>query len=185
MHIRKATRTDSKAIAELLLTAMETIVYEFIGVADYNEALAFLEHFTKQQNNQYSYQNCYVVENEHQVIAAINCYDGACLASLRQSIQQYINSHYNSTLNPEDETEPGEIYIDSFAVIKSEQGKGIGAMLLKFIIQTYVYKQHNILGLLVEEHNPKAENLYINLGFKIVGTRCLVGKRLKHLQYTA
>ncbi|CDF78895.1 N-acetyltransferase GCN5 [Formosa agariphila KMM 3901] len=185
MFIRKATITDADAIAQLLLTAMETIVYEFLGVKNHNQALAFLQHFTAQSNNQYSYQNCYVVENKNRVIAAINCYDGALLESLRHPIHQYITTHYNMYFNPEDETEAGEIYIDSFAVLKSEQGKGVGAMLLKFIIQNYVYKQHKTLGLLVEEHNLKAEHLYLNLGFKMVGTRNLVGKTLKHLQYTA
>ncbi|WP_299779306.1 GNAT family N-acetyltransferase [uncultured Formosa sp.] len=184
MHIRQATKTDAKTIAQLLLMAMEDIIFEFIGVSNSHEALTLLEHFTAQQKNQYSYQNCYVVEEQNRVVAAINCYDGALLESLRLPIHHYITTQYNTSFNPEDETEAGEIYIDSFAVLKSEQGKGFGTMLLKFIIKNYVYNQHKTLGLLVEENNPKAEHLYLNLGFKIVNTKFLVGKTLKHLQYT-
>ncbi|MEO9076545.1 MAG: GNAT family N-acetyltransferase, partial [Gelidibacter sp.] len=61
MIIRKASLGDSDAIATYLLLAMEAIVCEFIGQNDPKKAKAFLLHFVQKENNQYSYQNCFVV----------------------------------------------------------------------------------------------------------------------------
>lgn len=180
--IRKAVLQDANAIATLLLLAMEDIVFEFIGRNDPKAAKAFLRHFAQQDSNQYSYQNCFVVEDENQIIAAINIYDGAQLKVLRAPIATYIATHFNKTFNPEAETQDGEFYIDSFGVHPSQQGKGIGGKLLQFAIQHYVHQNHQTIGLLVDEGNPKAKKLYLKLGFKSVGKKMLVGKRMEHLQ---
>ena len=61
MRIRKARSTDSETIASLLLSAMEDIVYELIGEQDSEKALTFMHYFVKKENNQYSWQNCWVI----------------------------------------------------------------------------------------------------------------------------
>lgn len=182
MIIRKATINDSKDIATYLLLAMEDIVYKFIGEENYNKAKEFLLHFIEKENNQYSYQNCYVVEEDNEIVAAVNIYDGAKLHLLREPIAQYVRTHYNKNFNPEDETQKGEFYIDTLGVSPKCQGKGIGSKLLQFLIDEYVTKKHKTLGLLVDEVNPNAKKLYLKLGFKSVGVKTLVGKRLEHLQ---
>ncbi|MCK0114427.1 GNAT family N-acetyltransferase [Gelidibacter sp. F63206] len=180
--IRKAKREDSLAIATHLLLAMEDIVCEFIGQKDPNKAKDFLIHFIAQEHNQYSYQNCFVAEDDHEVIAAVNIYDGSQLIQLRVPISQYIKIHFKTDFNPEDETQPGEYYIDSLGVNPNQQGKGIGATVLKFLINYYVNQNGKTIGLLVDEENPKAKKLYLKLGFKSVGQKILVGKRMEHLQ---
>ncbi|AYN04011.1 MULTISPECIES: GNAT family N-acetyltransferase [unclassified Flavobacterium] len=182
MIIRKATINDSNDIVTYLLLAMEDIVYKFIGKEDYNKAKDFLLHFVEKENNQYSYKNCFVVEDDNEIVAAVNIYDGAKLHLLREPIAQYVRTHYNKNFNPEDETQKGEIYIDTLGVNPKCQGKGIGSKLLQFLIDEYVTKKHKTLGLLVDEGNPNAKKLYLKLGFKPVGVKTLVGKRLEHLQ---
>ena len=182
MIIRKASLEDSDAIATYLLLAMEEIVCEFIGQNDPDKAKAFLLHFVQKENNQYSYQNCFVVEESNQIIASVNIYDGSELKRLRAPIINYIETHFSKVFNPEDETQPGEFYIDSLGVHPNEQGKGIGAKLLQFVINQYVKQNNQTVGLLVEEDNPNAKKLYIKLGFEPVGEKMLVGKRLTHLQ---
>lgn len=182
MIIRKASFQDSDAIATYLLLAMEAIVCEFIGQNDPEKAKAFLLHFVQQENNQYSYQNCFIVEDDNQIIAAANIYDGAKLKQLRSPIIKYIETHFSKVFNPEDETQAGEFYIDSLGVNPSQQGRGIGAKLLKFLIHYYVTQNNKAIGLLVEENNPNAKRLYEKLGFEPVGEKILVGKKLMHLQ---
>lgn len=82
----------------------------------------------------------------------------------------------------EDETEAGEIYLDSIAVSHLAQGKGIGKVLLTYVIDHYVVKGAHTLGLLVDEENPKAKSLYLKVGFEEVGKKKLFGKRMQHLQ---
>ena len=182
VFVRKATLNDSEIIATYLFLAMEDIVYKFIGEEDAEKAKEFMLHFVEKGNNQYSYQNCWVVEDNMKVVAAINLYDGALLSELRQPVIEYIRSKFYKDFNPEDETQAGEYYIDSLGVNPNQQSKGIGAKLLQFIIDEYVNKHSQTLGLLVDEINPNAKRLYLKLGFKSAGRKVLFGKNMEHLQ---
>lgn len=183
MKIRKAWPQDASSIAVLLLLAMEDIVYEFIGEKSYSKAIEFLKAMVTQRQNQYSYENCWVAETKEGIIAVACLYDGSRLQELRKPVAHYIKEHFAQEFNPEDETQAGEVYIDCVGVHPNQQGKGIGSKIFAFLIDQYVIKQKQILGLLVDYDNPKAEKLYQKLGFEIIGEKTLVGKRLKHLQY--
>src|SRR5687768_13001019 len=138
--VRKATLNDSEIITAHLFLAMEDIVYKFIGEEDLEKAREFMLHFVAKDNNQYSYQNCWVVEDNTKVVAAINLYNGALLSELRQPVVEYVRSKFNKGFNPEDETQEGEFYIDSLGVNPNQQSKGIGTKLLRFVIDEYVNK---------------------------------------------
>lgn len=182
MEIRKATKSDSKEIADLLLLAMEDIVYEFIGERSPEKASVFMNYLVALENNQYSYQNCWVIEENSQLIGAVVVYDGADLHELRKPVAKYVTETYKQSFSPEDETQKGEFYIDSFGVLPSQQGRGIGSELLQFLIDEFVTKNEQKLGLLVDKENPGAKKLYLKLGFEVVGEKMLVGKQMEHLQ---
>lgn len=182
MIIRKATIEDSEAIAKFLLLAMDEIIYRFIGEKNPKTAYYFLLHFVETKNNQYSYQNCFVAVENDEIAGAVSIYDGGQLESLRQPIVDYVKLNFNPDFSPENETQSGEFYIDSIGVNPNHQGKGIGSKLLQFLIDEFVTKNHLTLGLLVEDANPNARKLYLKLGFKPVGTKTLVGKKMEHLQ---
>lgn len=182
MKIRKALPEDASSIANLLLLAMEEIIYEFIGEPNKGKAIAFLTYFAKTTNNQYSYQNCYVMERDGVIIAAVNVYDGAKLHAYRQPIADYIAIQFKKELKVVDETQAGEYYIDSIGVSASFQGKGIGSEILKFLIHEYVICGKYTLGLLVDEENEPAKKLYLKLGFYGVNHILLTGKKMEHLQ---
>lgn len=182
MLIRKAFLTDSERISSCLLLAMEEIVYRFMGEESSEKAQAFMFYFVEKENNQYSWQNCWVVEDEGRVIAAVNVYDGAQLHELRQPVIDYIKTRFNRHIILEDETQSGEYYIDSLGVYPEHRGKGIGTNFMQFLIDEYVTKHHQTLGLLVDEDNEPAKGLYRKLGFKTSGTKTLLGKQLEHLQ---
>lgn len=182
MKIRKALPEDAISIANLLLLAMEEIIYAFIGEADKEKAIALLTHFAKNPNNQYSYQNCYLIEVDEEIVAAVNIYDGSKLHTFRQPIADYISFKFNRELQVEDETQAGEFYIDSIGVSEDFQGKGIGSEILKYLIQEYVICGKHTLGLLVDEENIPAKNLYFKLGFRSVNHILLTGKKMDHLQ---
>ena len=182
MLIRKALRKDAEAIATCLLLAMEDIVYQFIGKQDRAVAQEFMWYFVQRENNQYSYQNCWVAIADGKVLGAANVYNGAHLNSLRAPVLEYIRSGFNKDFNPDDETGPGEYYIDTIGVHPKEQGRGIGTKMLQFLIDEYVGKQSETLGLLVDDDNPNAKRLYLKLGFTPAGKRVLFGKDMEHLQ---
>jgi ribosomal protein S18 acetylase RimI-like enzyme len=181
--VRKAKPEDSDIIASFLLLAMGEIVYHFIGERSTEKATQFLVNLIQKKANQYSYENCWVVEIENEIVATAIVYDGSKLQELRTPVAAEIKWMFNKDFNPEDETLTGEFYIDCVGVSPLQQGKGIGSKLFQFLINEYVYKRNETLGLLVDKENPNAKKLYIKLGFEIVGEKALAGKRMEHLQF--
>jgi len=182
MIIRKAILADTSEIADLLLLAMKDIIYHFIGVRNYEEARNFVLKFLKEKSNQYSYENCWVVEIDKAVVAVANMYDGAKLTELRKPVVDYIQKKFSEHFEPEDETKPGEYYIDSLGVSSGIQGQGIGSRLLQHLIDEYSINQKRVLSLLVDEEDPSAKKLYLKLGFVSVGKRTLFGKKMECLR---
>lgn len=182
MIIRKARVGDSEAITTLLMLATGEVIYRFIGEKNFQKATDFLNHFVKNRNNQYSFQNCYVAEEDGGIVGAVLAYDGARLQELRMPVLEYIHQHFDPKLSVEDETQVGEFYIDSLAVLPNQQGKGIGAKLLQYVINEQATQSGRTIGLLVDKANPGAKRLYLNLGFEPVGEKKLLGISLEHLQ---
>lgn len=182
MIIRKATLADAPTITPYILLAMEEIVYAFIGESSSEKAAAFMGDLIRKRGNQYSYENCWVAELNLELVAVALVYDGGTLEELREPVARKVRADYNREFNPEDETQSGEFYIDCIAVSKQMQGRGIGTELFNFLIDEYVRRRGETLGLLVDVQNPKAKKLYYNLGFREVGRKTLVGKEREHLQ---
>ncbi len=182
MIIRKAKPEEYSSIAPLLLLAMEDIAYQFVGERSKNKAILFLGNLVQQKGNQYSYENCWVVEIEGKIIGVACVYDGGLLEELRAPVAKEIKLLFNKSFNPENETQAGEFYVDCVGIDAEHQGKGLGTHIFRFLIDEYVCQRNQTLGLLVDEENPGAKKLYLKLGFKIVGKKTLVGKSLEHLQ---
>lgn len=81
----------------------------------------------------------------------INCYNGADLKILRAPFLEYIRSVYDVTVHPEDETQPGEYYIDCLGVYPEHQGKDIGKNLIAGLAEHATAKCCDVLGLLVKK----------------------------------
>lgn len=184
MIIRAAKIDDHDIVPEMMLQAMEDIIFTFIGKNDIEEAIQFLTHFFRLENNQYSYKNTFVAVDENEDIwGSITCYDGGKLQELREPILQHMRQRYDIDLNPENETEAGELYLDTLAVAPTAQGKGIGSSLLKHIIEYGKNNSFERIGLLVDFENPNAQKLYERVGFKAKETLTFVGGEYYHMVY--
>lgn len=182
MIIRKALLSDAEDVTLCLFLAMEDILYKFIGEDDSQKAYAFMHYLVQNEFNQYSWENCWVVEQQDNILAAVNVYDGSRLHSLREPVLDYIETRFDRRINPEDETQAGEFYIDSLGVKPAHRCKGIATRLLKVLIDEYVIIGNKTLGLLVDPDNAPAMRLYLRLGFKNIEGKILLGKELAHLQ---
>ena len=177
--IRPATPTDASAVAPLMFQAMEEIVYKMIGKDHKEEAIALLQKLFEQEDNQYSYKNAWLYEENNTVIGSIIAYDGAHLHRLRAPVLALIRSSYGIDIVLEDETNEGELYIDTLSVLPTAQGKGIGSQLVAHLKKVATQP----IGLLVDIQNPAAERLYTRLGFTYVNHQALAGGMYKHLVY--
>lgn len=182
MLIRKATPAEATFIAEYLFKAMEELTYNFVGRTKVAETKKVLAQLAAQPANQYSYDCTWIVEKEKIIVASANIYDGARLHVLREPVARLVEATFGKKFSPEDETGPGEWYLDCIGVSAAMQGKGVGSLLLDFLIDNYVKKQDGTIGLLVDKDNPDARRLYLKKGFKVVGQKLFGGKQMEHLQ---
>jgi ribosomal protein S18 acetylase RimI-like enzyme len=180
MMIRPALPEDAPVVAPLLVLAMGHIAGIFARSENYEEAIPFFRAFFEADNNQYSYVNTLVFEDEKSVVGSITGYNGAQLHELRKPVLDRLHES-DPDFTPEDETEAGEFYIDCVNVHPEHQGKGIGKKLILAFCDKAASLGHERVGLIVDKVNPQAKRLYENLGFEIAGEKDFLGHRYFHM----
>jgi ribosomal protein S18 acetylase RimI-like enzyme len=132
---------------------------------------------------QYSYQNALVAETEQgELVGGVVGYDGALLNVLRTGTWNVIKQHTSNVPTMTDETESGEFYLDSLAVMPNYRGHGVGEKLILKLTEKAFVEGHKKVGLIVDKDNPRAEALYTNIGFERVGEKDFLGHQMYHLQ---
>ena len=172
--VREARMEDAPLIAEVVCMAVGYNTEHPI----YPVFLALAAH----EQSQYSYRNTLIGEVDDVAAGAIVSYDGAMLEELRKPIYPLLEEHLGSIPHIEDETETGEYYLDSLAILPQYQGMGVGRALLDAATERAFAMGHQRVGLIVDFDNHDAERLYASLGFKRVGTKRFLGHQMWHLQ---
>ena len=82
----------------------------------------------------------------------------------------------------DDETQTGELYIDSLAVADTYRRQGVAEALLRATVSRAEMLCLPAVGLLVDKGNPNAERLYRRIGFCYVNDAMWGGHAMRHLQ---
>jgi ribosomal protein S18 acetylase RimI-like enzyme len=183
MKIRSAESKDARKIAEYIVLAMNDLAYKFSNSTDKEFTLSLFEKFVAKEANQYSFENTLVAEENGEIIGAIIGYDGGKLDELRKPFVEYLYLNCGFEGNPEDETEAGEVYLDTLAVSPQHQGKKIGQKLMEALIEQSRERGFSKVGLLVDPDNPPAKRLYERIGFQVAGLKPLLGTTYEHMVY--
>ena len=184
--IQPAIREQAESIAQLIMTAMtDECCLFFVGenqtLDDFKQAMICL---VNDEQSQYSYTNTLVALHNNDVVGICVSYDGKDLRFLRSKFIEMAKVRFNRDFaDMNDETQEGELYVDSLAVKKSFREKGIAQKLLKATIEKARNLHINHVGLLVDCNNPLAEKLYSKVGFQYVNDSSWGGHSVKHLQY--
>lgn len=178
--VRRARREDGEMIAKAVAMAIgdEVALRNYCG----NDYLTVLTQVARHDATQYSWQYAMVAEVEGVAAGAIVGYDGARLAELREGTFAVLREHIGQTSTIADETEAGEYYLDSVGVLPEFRGLGVGQMLVSAFCEKVFAEGYERIGLIVDEGNLKAEELYTQLGFKRVGSKRFFGHQMWHLQ---
>lgn len=184
--LRDARVEDAPQVARMVMMAMtdECCKY-FCGpnhtLDDFHRLMTSLVERT---DTQYSHLNTVCAEDKMTGMVCGVCitYDGGKLALLRQpfwdaALTEWGMDHSNMS----NETQSGELYLDSLAVLPDYRGQGIAKALLRRAKEKAA-RMNLPLGLLVDCGNPKAEALYFSVGFRHVDDNMWGGHRMKHLQ---
>ncbi len=136
----------------------------------------------EQEDSQYSYRNTLVAMDEDRLVGIAVSYDGGRLHELRQAFiqaaKEYIGMDHSGM---GDETQAGELYLDSLAVLPAYRRQGIARRLLKSTKERADRMGLPYVGLLVDKGNPSGEALYASVGFRYVNDSCWGGHPMKHL----
>lgn len=196
MTIISATTAHAADIAQLIMTAMTEDCCQYLAGKSHtlDDFYQMMLRLVLMDDSQYSWRNAFVAVDEEAtggnveyapVAGAVVGYDGKDLRRLRRRFQDAAMHDLQMDYSQmDDETQPGEFYVDSLAVYPDYRRRGVASMLLGRI------KEHAATlglpaGLLVDKGNPKAERLYTSLGFSYCGDSRWGGHEMKHLVYKA
>lgn len=144
-------------------------------------------------DSQYSWRNAFVAiddeatsgDIDHAPVAGVVVgYDGADLHRLRRRfLEAALRDLKMDHSGMDDETQPGEFYVDSLAVYPEYRKRGIASSLLWRVI-SHAAGLGLPAALLVDKGNPNAERLYREVGFEYAGDARWGGHDMRHLIYS-
>lgn len=177
--IRPARKSDAPIVAMAVAIAIgdEEALHDYCG----EEPMDVLTEIAATTATQYSWQFALVAECDSRAVGAVVGYDGARLKELREGTFAILRARVGRVPDIADETEAGEYYLDSLAVLPEFRGAGVGAALIEAFCERAFAEGAERVGLIVEVEN-RAQELYLSLGFQPVGERLFFGHRMHHLQ---
>ena len=193
ISIREARPEEAGRIADLIIMAMtEECCLHFCGPDhDIDDFRRVMTSLVARTDTQYSYLNTLVAIEETAPVPGVSApgcivgicvsYDGALLHQLRQpfidaALYEWGMDHSSIP----DETQAGELYLDSLAVDPAYRGRGIARLLLEASVEKSKRMNLPSTGLLVDVGNPRAEALYNKVGFQYAGTISWGGHGMRH-----
>ena len=182
--IREATKAQASDIARLIMMAMtDDCCQHFCGVGHgLEDFLKMMTSLVEREDSQYSYRNTFVAMADNKVVGIAVSYDGGRLHELRQAFikaaKGYIGKDHSGM---DDETQAGELYLDSLAVLPEYRRQGIAQRLLHATKEKANKMGLPCVGLLVDKGNPAGEALYASVGFQYANDSWWGGHPMKHL----
>lgn len=184
INMRQASREQAPEIARMIMMAMTddcclSFCGEGYGLDDFYKMMTLL---VEREDSQYSHKNTCVALDGDKVVGIAVSYDGSRLHELRRPFVELaleLTGIDHSGMN--DETQPGELYLDSLAVLPEYRRQGIARRLIRVTKERANQMGLPCLGLLVDKGNPVGETLYTSIGFRYVDDNHWGGHDMKHL----
>ena len=184
IEIREATKNQAAEIARLIMMAMtdECCLYYCADGCSLGAFRKMMTYLVNREDSQYSYRNTLVAMDGEKVVGISVSYDGSMLHELRRAFieaaKEYVGKD-NSGMD--DETQAGELYLDSLAVLPEYRRQGIARRLILATKEKTDAMHLPCVGLLVDKGNPDGEALYSSVGFKYMNDSWWGGHEMKHL----
>lgn len=184
IEIREATKNQAAEIASLIMMAMtdDCCLYfcgDSYGLEDFRQMMTML---VEREDSQYSYKNTLVAMDASKVVGITVSYDGGRLHELRRAFieaaKEQIGKDHSGM---DDETQAGELYLDSLAVLPEYRCRGIAKLLIRATKEKANCLGLPCVGLLVDKTNITGEALYSSVGFRYVNDNQWGSHPMKHL----
>lgn len=162
MEITEASKEDAEFVAWTVLTALD------MDTSDMSKA----EMVCADDFGLYSWKNALVVSEDNKPIGCIISYPGDHYLDFREYTWPRLWTDIDPQLmkGTPHETEPGEYYLDSMAILPEYRGKNIGQQLMLAAIERGKKIGYNKFALIVDVDKPNLHDYYRELGFKDTGS---------------
>ncbi len=184
IEIRLAKKEQASEIASLIMMAMtdDCCLYFCVdgyGLKDFHRMMTQL---VERVDSQYSYKNVLVALDTDRVVGVSVSYDGGRLHLLRQAFIEAARACIGKDHSGMgDETQAGELYLDSLAVLPEYRRRGIAKLLIRATKEKAECMGLPRVGLLVDKGNPSGEALYSSVGFRYANDNVWGGHSMRHL----
>ena len=149
------------------------------GLDDFYAMMTLL---VEREDSQYSYLNTVVALDGSAVVGVAVAYDGGRLHELRRAFVEMAKVYLDvDHSNIDDETQSGELYLDSLAVLPAYRRKGIARRLVVETKRRADLSGLPCVGLLVDADNDAGAKFYDKLGFRFVDNSRWGGHAMRHL----
>lgn len=167
---RDATLEDVPMVAACVLAAVELADLSKPVTDENTREYAVAKRVCAREDTLFSYRNARVIYCDGKPVGAIVSYDGAIYRKAREITFCIFHEELgNENASYDIETQEGEYYLDSMAILPQYRGKGIGLMAMRDSIDIAVSKGFHDVTLLVDSNAPRKEAYYAGLGFKPIG----------------
>ena len=164
--IRDADIADAPFIARVVLAGIEMLEVDAEVTDGQRPTLEHLIDICRMDETLYSYCNTRIAEVEGKLIGALVAYDGGRYAAMREKTFSLVQQTSGLDLSRNAmETDPGEFYLDSMAILSDYRGIGIGKMLMRDRIDYALDNGLQKVTLLVDKDKPHLQRYYESLGF--------------------
>ena len=176
MIIRDARPEDAPFLAKCIMSGMHLYDFEEHPSDQIAEILSGLTNCETREDTLYSYRNTRVAEVNGLLAGALLSYPGEEYQTRKErTFREFWPEYFSEHADDDPETDPGEWYLDSLAVIPEYRRMGIGKALLEDGIRKGLSQGFNRVALVADPEYPHLVRLYKSLGFAPDGTRHAFG----------
>ena len=182
--IRDARPDEAPFLAKCIMAGMHFYDFE-TDIPEDSEIYWRLVECEGRDEWLYSYRNTRVAEADGIAVGALLSYPGDIYRDLRRkTFTELWPDLVRMEAESDQETDPGEYYLDSLAVLPTCRGRGIGRALLKDGIRKGIDLGFPQVALVADAQMPHLVRLYESIGFRRAGLRLAFGVEFQRMVYT-
>lgn len=182
--IRRAEVSDIEQLVEWVWIILEDMELRLLEEVDSTTLKKMMKQAMKDKNYRYSYHRALISIREGKRAGVCFGYKGELEPTIDEAFNEKLESMgITGPLFQDSETVPGEWYLDSLVTDVNFRGQGVATELLNALPAIAKTENEEIIGLNCDQLNQKAQQLYLNIGFKKVW-ECTLGQHLyDHMQW--
>lgn len=182
--IREARKEDAEQIVELFRIILEDMELPIMDEVPWEKLKPALVEAAQQENYRQSYKNALVKDSRGQIAGFCFGYKGGLTESVYAPLETILDAHNLPHFETfmDNETFPGEWYIDSIVTHPDFRGQGVGKELMEAVYERARSEGMPVVGLNVDHGNPRAKALYKAQGFVKTGEITLADHQYDHMQ---